>query len=91
MSEKEVKLEKRGEKEVKLEKRDISNELWREYEFGGTVYHIERPVTLYYRPGGSTHRVEDSTGVVHCVPVPGERGCVLRWKQTEESGEAVSF
>jgi hypothetical protein len=54
-------------------------ELWREYDFGGRVYRIDNPVTLVYSRGGSTHRVVDSRGVVHCVPAPGFNGCVLRW------------
>lgn len=55
-------------------------EEWREYDFGGRVYRIEKPQTVYYRPGGSTHRVTDAEGIVHCVPAPGQNGCVLRWK-----------
>lgn len=54
-------------------------EEWREYDFSGRVYRIENPVTLWFRPGGTTHRVLDAKGVTHCVPVPGEFGCVLRW------------
>jgi len=57
-------------------------EEWREYEWEGrsSPYRIERPVTLWFRPNGTTHRVQDSNGITHCVPAPGERGCVLRWK-----------
>lgn len=58
-----------------------TKEIWREYDFGGRVYRIENPVDLYFRPGGETHRVVDSEGVVHCVPAPGIHGCVLRWKK----------
>ena len=55
-------------------------EEWREYDFGGRVYTIAAPVSVQFRPGGETHRVTDSAGVVHCVPAPGVNGCVLRWK-----------
>jgi hypothetical protein len=54
-------------------------EAWREYDFGGRIYRIENPVRVQFRPRGRTHRVTDSVGVVHCVPAPGEDGCVLRW------------
>lgn len=67
---------------------DISMELWREYDFGGRVYRIEKPAKLFMRPGGSTHRVVDSEGVAHCVPAPGFQGCALRWKQADGT---VSF
>ena len=62
-----------------LQEFDLNMELWREYDFGGRVYRIELPLTLYYRAGGTTHRVLGSDGVVHCLPVPGAHGCVLRW------------
>lgn len=64
---------------------DLKEELWREYDFGGRVYRIENPVTLYFRPGGSTHRVVDSKGVVHCVLAPGEKDCALRWQPRDPS------
>lgn len=62
--------------------KDLSAEAWREYEFNGrtTPYRITSPLQLIMRPGGSTHRVIDAEGVVHCVPAPGQQGCVLRWK-----------
>jgi len=64
-----------------LERKDISNELWREYEFGGKIYRIDNPKLLFIRvPDGTTHRVLDDKGVVHCFPIPGAHGCVLRWK-----------
>ena len=72
-----------------LVKRDISQEEWREYDFGGRTYRIEFPETLYFRPGGETNRVVDSDGVVHCVPFPGVRGCVLRWKNKAGEPEVV--
>jgi hypothetical protein len=72
-----------------LSQNDISNELWREYDFGGRVYRIENPVTLFMRSGGTTHRVVDSVNVTHCVPAPGVNGCVLRW--TGCDGHGVKF
>lgn len=63
----------------KLIQGDISDEIWREYDFNGRVYRIDHPAHLYMRPGGTTHRVVDSNGVVHCVPAPGHGDCVLRW------------
>jgi hypothetical protein len=68
---------------------DISAEAWREYEHGGRTFRIESPVTLYLRPGGSTHRVLDAEGVVHCNPAPGD-GCALRWKPRDPS-QPVQF
>jgi hypothetical protein len=73
---------------------DISKEEWREYDFtaGGVqrVYRINKPVTLFIRPGGSTHRVVDDTGIAHCVPGPGFRGCVIRW-YNGEGNDPVNF
>jgi hypothetical protein len=66
-----------------LIRRPLSLEEWREYDFGGRIYRIDRPETLWYRPGGQTHRVLDQEGVVHCVPAPGINGCVLRWRSKE--------
>lgn len=55
-------------------------EEWREYVFNGSVYRIEKPVAVYFRDGGSTHRVEDSDGVFHIVPAPGNGDAVIRFK-----------
>jgi hypothetical protein len=55
-------------------------EEWREYDFEGRVYRINNPMRVQFRPGGETHRVTDAEGIVHSVPAPGNRGCVLRWK-----------
>jgi hypothetical protein len=55
-------------------------EEWREYDFGGRVYRIDKPARVQFRQGGDTHRVTDSEGIVHCVPAPGIDGCALRWK-----------
>ena len=74
----------------KLEQRDVTTELWREYDFGGRVYRIDHPQSLYLRPGGSTHRVVDDKGIVHCVPAPGIDGCVLRW-QNKDTTVPVNF
>jgi len=68
----------------------LDDEEYREYAFGGRIYRIVNPKTLYHRPGGSTHRVLDSDGVVHCVPAPGQGDCVLRWKP-RDSANPVQF
>lgn len=62
-----------------LELRNIEFEVYREYDFSGRVYRISDPVGLYYRAGGTTHRIVDKNGVTHCVPAPGVNDCVLRW------------
>lgn len=59
---------------------DLSDEQYREYDFGGRTYRIDNPVRLYFKKGGSTHRVLDQEGVVHCVPSVGCGGTVLRWR-----------
>lgn len=64
---------------------DITTELYREYDFGGRTYRIDLPKTLFYREGGTTHRIEGSDGVVHCLPAPGNNGCVLRWVNKDAS------
>ena len=70
-----------------LKTSDITCEEWREYEFGlaaeRTAYRIQSPATLYHRPGGTTHRVVDAAGIAHCLPAPGQNGCVLRWKSKD--------
>lgn len=72
---------------------DLTGESWREYEWivKGTVrqiYRILDPVALYYRVGGATHRIVDTEGVAHCIPAPGQMGCILRWYSPEQK---VSF
>lgn len=62
-----------------MEQKDITVETYREYDFAGRVYRIDNPVSLWLRPGGTTHRVVDASNVVHCCPAPGVNGCVLRW------------
>lgn len=76
-----------AKKAADLSEKDISCELWREYEFAGrpTAYRIDFPKTLVTRVGGTTHRVVDHKGVVHCLPAPGTCGCVLRWAAKEGS------
>jgi hypothetical protein len=63
---------------VEPKSKDISSEEWREYRFGETVHRINKPKALYI--GTTTHRVVDSEGVTHCLPAPGQHGCVLTWK-----------
>ena len=53
---------------------------WREYDFTGRVYRIDQPVSVEFRDGSTTHRITGPDGIVHCVPAPGNAGCVLRWK-----------
>lgn len=55
---------------------DLTEELYREIvtvypDKRETVYTIHDPITLYRRPGGTTHRILDKAGVVHLVLVPG--------------------
>lgn len=73
-----------------LKEFDISHEMWREYDWCGRIYRINNPVTLYLRPGGSTHRVVDKDGIAHCVPSVGVMGCVLRW-QNPSGEKPVNF
>lgn len=79
-----------GEVMNDLLEKDLSTEQYREYEFTDKVYKIEKPVKLFYRSEGTTHRVVDSEGITHCVPAPGVSGCVLRWK-TKDSSVPVNF
>lgn len=69
-------------KDKSMSEKDITCEEWREYDLPGrtTAYRINRPKLLITREGGSCHRVLDAEGVVHCLPAPGNSGCVLRWK-----------
>lgn len=78
-----------------LQRFDLTAEVWREYEFiddrgGLRVYHIDNPLALYWKDGSTTHRIEDSNGVVHCPPAPGHDGCVLRWLNRKDK-PAVQF
>lgn len=71
---------------------DISSEVWREYDLPDreVAYRINAPSKLYLKEGGTTHRVVDEKGIVHCVPAPGFQGCVLRWKP-KKSNNPVEF
>lgn len=76
-----------------MEAKNISDELWREYDFlidgeHTRIYRIDNPTQLYV--GNTTHRIVGSDGTVHCVPAPGQGGCVLRWK-TKDATKPVSF
>ena len=73
-----------------LKEFDISKERWREYDWAGRIYRINAPRQLFLRPGGSTHRVVDDSGIVHCVPSVGVMGCVLRW-ENKDYNRPVNF
>lgn len=75
-----------------LKKFDISGEQWREYDVVGREwpYRIDKPRTLYIRPGGTTHRIVDAEGVAHCVPFGGTSGTVVRW-YSKPGEERVRF
>ena len=68
---------------------------WREYEwcdpkaeYGIRIYRISKPVRLYWRDGGSTHRILEDNGVVHIVPAPPVS--VIRYKKVD-GAEPVKF
>lgn len=84
--------EPKSEPKAELKPNDLTGEQWREYDLPGrpTPYRIENPRALYVRPGGTTHRVVDATGVVHCLPAPGQLGCILRW-QPRDAASPVQF
>lgn len=74
---------------------DLTKEEYREYKFpdgmgGKTTHRITSPKTLYQREGGTTHRVLDADGLVHLLPAPGTKGCVLTWKPKDAS-DPVQF
>jgi hypothetical protein len=75
-----------------MDLKSLSNELYREYEFGGPggrlVYRITDPKSLAV--GTTTHRVVDAKGIVHCVPAPGFHGCVIRW-QARHAAALIQF
>ncbi len=66
---------------------DLTSEEWREYQQAdGSVYRVWHPVALYRREGGTTHRVVDSEGVVHCVPCGSlHPNVIIRWKNWDSS------
>lgn len=72
-----------------LEKYDIENEEYREYILPNKeIYKIVNPKFLYLRDGGSTHRIVDSSGVIHCIPFGKDASVVLRWKNREFYSES---
>ena len=71
-----------------IEAKSLIDEQYREYDFGNRVYKILSPVALW--TGVTTHRVLDANGTVHCVPIPGSYGCVLRWLPKDET-QPVQF
>jgi hypothetical protein len=75
-----------------MDEKDITCEEWREYDIPGrpAPYRIAEPQKLITRVGGTTHRIVDVLGVVHCLPSPGQGGCVLRWK-SRDAAKPVNY
>ena len=77
-----------------MERKELTGELWREYDWLCPSSNINRahriygPVAVWI--GSTTHRVLDSTGIVHCVPSVGQLGCVLTWKP-KDAANPVQF
>jgi hypothetical protein len=73
-----------------MQPKNLKDEEYREYDFAGrkTTYRIHDPASLFV--GKTTHRIVDVEGIVHCVPAPGFRGCVLRWKP-RDGANPVAF
>lgn len=71
-----------------MEPKSLTDEIYREYDFGGRIYRISDPQVLYV--GNTTHRVIDSKGIVHCIPAPGQMGCALRWAP-RDAANPVAF
>jgi hypothetical protein len=71
---------------------DLTSELWREYDIVGRPepWRIEQPQKLFIRPGGTTHRVVDATGRVHCIPFGNDCATVLCW-ESRDSQRPVNF
>jgi len=76
--------------ESKYTEQDLSCEEYREIVTRDGVYRIDAPVKLIRRDGGSTHRVVDATGVVHCYVAPESGLSVTRWKAKDPT-KPVSF
>ncbi len=75
-----------------LNEGDLRGEVKRTYHFAsGHEYHIFDPVTLYTRPGGTTHRVLDETGTVHCIAFPGPNADTIVTWQPKQEDKPVSF
>ena len=68
-----------------LDFRDISVELWREYTFDNEqTVRIEQPLKLYV--SGNGHRILDSAGVSHYVPL----GWIhLKWRSKDGEPQFV--
>jgi|GEM_PF-3137536 len=59
---------------------DISDEEYRVVITNDLVHRIDNPKTLVLRKGGSTHRVIDQQGLVHCYAAPETGKSILQWK-----------
>ena len=63
----------------------LTDEEWRAYTWKDPMtgqevtWEISHPQALYYRKGGSTHRVVNEKGETFVLPAPGYYGCVLSW------------
>jgi hypothetical protein len=71
-----------------LDEFDLTHETVRSYTWINQHGHehtveIYSPQKLFKRVGGSTHRVLDNEGNIHCVPAPEKFGCVLRWRSCD--------
>lgn len=75
--------------------KDLTVEEYREYRDlkNNVTYRIDNPVAFYYREGGTTHRVIDSDGLVHCVPYGSGQPVVLVWKNkgVEAGRDPINF
>lgn len=74
---------------VKLEFADISNEVFRTYDFGdGRIVTIQNPIKLNVKrkPEGDSHRLIDKAGYSHYVPAG---WCHLMWQGKD--GTAYNF
>jgi len=65
--------------ESKLEFKDLSDELFRVYEFPDMVVRIEEPLLLNVSDSGG-HRIFDSNGISNYIPAGWRR---LYWKVKE--------
>jgi hypothetical protein len=71
--------------------KDLRGEEWREYDTEIRVYRINNPQELQYRVDGTTHRIVDAEGVVHCIPFGSDvPETVLRWKNRDTT-KPVTF
>ena len=75
--------------------KDLTVEEYREYYDlkSDIVYRIDNPVAFYFREGGSTHRVVDANGIVHCVNYGPGQAVVLSWKNrgVEAGADPVTY